>query len=202
MLGACAPSVKASAWESESFTRAVYKSLKKGRYNVLELHAYLTDRRSKKEYGLTVDPYYKEFSSYKYKSIKIERANIAVQDVQPAEKLRQLDLSDARVLIIVTLKDSALHVKRQYDEKVMHWKQWFRHSPPDIQAVAIKVCNKATLDSLYESSSCVSVWSMPIWLWNAMRDNASYKYMGVVRSENVALKLLCKPYFCTTMIPI
>lgn len=188
VLGACSPDVKASARESSSFTRAVCKQLKSRTYDICELHSALCDSETMKLYELKATPYYRDWAGQSHSSVIRSKADSTPdsQEVKgtPAETLQRFCMSTTRVLIQVKFKGNVAGFREQMEHAKSDWKRWFHHAPDNIAALAMTAVEEVLLHSLFESNSCTTIWTMPLWLWDTMPSIGGCQYLGIVRSRD------------------
>lgn len=200
MLAACPPEHKASATQISSFTMALYKELKDQLYDVIELHSVLCSTQKREEHSLKSDPWYRHFTTKpRYTpSAMIRRSELpSIQEINGSqeayngsEKLlaRLKRTSNAKVLIAVTFKGTASGIIDMLsgDEMRKEFESWFRHTPIHVLDLVFTAVQQVVLESLFESNSCITTWSIPIWLWDCLAYNPRYRYLGVIRSSNFA----------------
>lgn len=198
MIAACPPEHKASATQISSFTRALYNELKDQLYDVIELHSVLCSTQKREEHSLKSDPWYRHFTtkSHYAPSAMIRRSeppsthesNGSQEAYNGSDKLlaRLKRTSNAKVLIAVTFKGTASGIIHQLSGHEMRkeFESWFRHTPIHVLDLVFTAVQQVVLESLFESNSCITTWSIPVWLWDCLVYNRCYKYLGVIRSSN------------------
>ena len=194
LLGACGADVKASALKASSFTTALFEEVSNRTYNIWELHAALCSRENRTKYNLVTYPYYQNFMGHQDQSaptlIKKVGSPAESQDCPrtPPEILhRMTTCSDAVICIAVTFKCTGKAFMEQLDEVKKDWKRWFTSAPTECDDIIVKACRGTELVAVFESNSCITIWSFPIWLWDAMAPLSGYQHIGIIRPQNLAL---------------
>lgn len=188
MLCACPPSFRAYAGEAASFTAAIIIELERRTLGIADLWALLCSSAKRQEHHLASDPWYRNFSPEpRHRSVVLRRlieleTRDEILNVERAEQLRQSDVS---ILIKVAFRNSAATFYTQYDDIRRDWEHWLQGAPDGIKPLCLIAVREATLLSLFESNSCITIWSIPLLLYAGMVQNdRSYQFLGVIRSSD------------------
>ena len=194
LLGACGPDVQASALNVSSFTRAFCEEVSKDDYTILELHAALGSTEKRREYNLVKFPYYQDFVRHKSlsSSTLIKQAGYPGETENPpstpSRRLARLEgITDMVVCIGVTFKCTAEMFMEEIEVIKRDWKRWFKFAPTECDDIIVKACRSTELIAAFNSSSCITIWSFPVWLWGAMAPLSDCQYIGIIRPQNLAL---------------
>ena len=196
LLGACAADVQASAFEISSFTTAFLEEVSNNTYDIRELHSTLcnTDKRTK--YNLAQFPHYQDFMDHPSKSgsilIKREGSPVEFEDRPrtPSDMLGRLTTtSDMTTCIAVTFKCTAETFMEELEGIRKDWSRCFTFAPTECDDIIIKACHAAELIAVFNSNlnSCITMWSFPLWLWDAMAPVSGYQHIEIIRPQNFAL---------------
>lgn len=209
ILAACAPEIEASALEGSSFTEAIYEMFQKGTRSIYQAHATLCGTEMRDTYGLKKTPYYngdRESHSTIIRKFGTLAEPVAAAARNTLERLRErsikLDglqsLSDAMILVAVTFKGTAEGFMDQLDSFERDWRGWLDAAPGHIDEIAIKACTLAKFHGVFDSNSCTTIWSIPVWLWDAMAPSDNARYFGVIHSDNRATTLNDTPFLAAS----
>lgn len=211
ILAACAPEIEASALEGSSFTEAIYEMFQKGTRSIYQAHATLCGTEMRDTYGLKKTPYYNGYGDRESHSTIIRKFGTLAEPVAATarntlELLRErsikLDglqsLSDAMILVAVTFKGTAEGFMNQLENFTRDWRGWFDAAPGHVDEIAIKACTLAKFHGVFDSNSCTTIWSIPVWLWDAMAPSDNARYLGVIHSDNRATTLNDMPFLAAS----
>ena len=200
LLGACAADVQASALKVSSFTSAVCQEITNNTYNIWELHSVLcgTEKRER-VYNLSKFPFYQDFMGHSKQSTSTVISKVGhlddseIRPQTPSDRLARLtDISDAVICIAVTFKCSAEVFMEELEAVKKNWMKWFEFAPTDCDEILVKACRGTELIAVFNSSSCVTIWSLPVWLWDAMSPLGGYQRIGIIRPQNFARSVMSK----------
>ena len=194
LLGACGADVQASAVRTSSFTAAFIEEISNNTYSVCEVHNALCSSETRTKYNLKVAPHYQRFTGHRIPLpptlIRKVGSPVETKDrprTAPETLERLSQFSDAVICIAITFKCSAETLMEQLEEIKKDWKRWFKFAPTMCDDIIIKACRGTKLVAAFNSNSCITIWSLPIWLWDTMAPPRGYQYIGIIRSENLAL---------------
>jgi hypothetical protein len=85
---------------------------------------------------------------------------------------RLTTISDAIICIAVTFKCTAESFMEELNGIKKDWKRWFKFAPTEFDDTIVKACRGTDLIAVFNSNSCITIWSFPIWLWDAMARSA------------------------------
>ena len=108
----------------------------------------------------------------------------------PADMLDRLTtISDMVICIAVTFKCTAETFMEELGGVRKDWRRCFKFAPTECDDIIIKACQGTELIAVFNSNSnsCITVWSFPIWLWDAMAPVSGYQHIGIIRPQNLAL---------------
>lgn len=207
ILAACAPEIEASALEGSSFTKAVYDMFQNGTRSIQQTHSKLYSTEMRDNYGLKKTPWYTDYGDRESHSTIIRNFGALAKPVAAAtrntlellrERFIKLDglqnLSDAMILVAVTFEGTAEGFMDQLNNFQRDWRGWFDAAPSHIDEIAIKACTLAKFHGVFDSNSCTTIWSIPVWLWDAMAPSDNARYLAVIRSDNRATTLNGMPF--------
>ena len=194
LFGACGPDVEASAIQTSSFTKAFLNEIRNNTYEIWELNSALTSTENLRKYNLRKCPHYQKLGP-KRDSLdtaiikKVGTASEFDDDrPTPPDMLKRLDsMSDAAICIAITLKSTGKAFLEEFDEIKKDWRRWLKFPPTGCDDIIVKACDRINLVAAFNSDSCTTIWSFPIWLWDAMAPVSGYQHIGIVRSQNLAL---------------
>ncbi len=194
LLGACAADVQASALKVSSFTRAFFEEVSNNTYDILELHSALCSTDKRLEHNLAKFPYYQDFMGHESQSASALIKKVGPPDESqdlprtPSNMLARLEsISDAVVCIAVTFKCTAETFMEEIEVVKKNWRRWFKFAPTECDDIIVKACHSTELIAVFNSNSCITIWSFPVWLWGAMAPLSGYQYIGIIRPQNLAL---------------
>ena len=195
LLGACAADVQASALKSSSFTTAFIEEISNSTYSVCELHAALCSFQTRTKYSLKAHPHYQNFTNHRnpFPPTLIQKVGSPSESDDRLrsvpETLERLNtITDAVICIAVTFKCSAQAFMEELQEVKKDWKRWFKFAPTACDDVIINACHSGPqLLAVFDSNSCITIWSFPIWLWDYMAPPSGYRHIGIIRPQNLAL---------------
>lgn len=211
ILAACAPEIEASALEGSLFTAAIFAIFEKETRSIYQAHAMLCSSEMWKKYGLQKSPWYADYGDRESHSTIITKVGTLAESGATATrnkleefrertiKLQELEsISDAMILVAVTFKGTAEGFMDQLGSFERDWRGWFGAAPSHIDEIAIKACTLAKFHGVFDSNSCTTIWSIPVWLWDAMAPSDNTRYLGVVRSDNRATTLNDTPFLAAS----
>ncbi|KID81294.1 lipoxygenase [Metarhizium guizhouense ARSEF 977] len=184
------------AWETSfsSFTTAFLEEISNNTYDVWELHSVLCDSDKRNHYKLSKFPHYQDFMGHQGQSAStlIKKVGPPVtSENRPQTAPDMLDrlttMTDAVICIAVTFNCTAEAFIKEFDAIQKNWKRWFRFAPTEFDDVIVKACRGSALIAAFNSNSCITIWSFPVWLWDAMAPLSGYQFIGIIRPKNVAL---------------
>lgn len=194
LLGACDADVKASALKISSFTKAVLQEISNTAYNVWELHTALCSTAKKRHYSLEKYPHYRNFVSRQSGagSALLEKVRsfgeYEDRPQEPSDMLtRMRNMSDAVMCVAVTFNCDAKSFMEEIEEIKNHWRRWFRSAPSESEMIIVRACQGPKLLAAFDSNSCITIWSFPIWHWDAMAPSSGYQRIGIMRPQNHVL---------------
>jgi hypothetical protein len=195
LLGACAADVQASALRVSSFTRALREEVSKHTYDIWELHSALCDPDNRAHYNLSKFPYYRDFMGKlaQATSALLKKVGSPVESagraLKAAETLRRLTTMarEAVFCVAVTFQCDAQTLVQQVDEIKKNWRRWFRFAPTEFNGMIVKACRAVDLVAAFNANSCVTIWTFPVWLWDAMAPRSGYQCIGIIHPQNLAL---------------
>lgn len=193
LLGACAADVKASALRVSSFTETLRKELSTSTYDIWELHSALcsTDKRTK--HDLAEAPHYHNFLGR-----RTELASTLMKKVgspeetenrprRPSDILaRLITISDAVICVTITFRCTADALVGEFKEIKRDWRRRFKFNATDFDDIIVKACHGPKLLGAFDSYSCITIWTFPVWLWDAMVPVSGHKHIGIVGPQNFA----------------
>ena len=194
LLGACAADVKRSALIASPFTAGLLEELSKNTYDIWELHSALcsTDKRTK--YNLANPPHYHNFVGR-----RTELASTLMKKVgspeetenrprRPSDILARLTtISDAVICVTITFRCTADALVEEFKEIKRDWSRRFRFAATDFDDIIVKACRGPKLLAAFDSESCITIWTFPVWLWDAMAPVSGHKHIGIVSPQNFVL---------------
>ncbi|KAG8532210.1 uncharacterized protein KY384_003851 [Bacidia gigantensis] len=193
LLGACAADVQASL-EISSFTKAVLEEVSNNTYDVWELHAALCDTDKRRHHNLKEFPYYTGFIGHDRPPTSTLIKKVGSHDGSEdrprtsSDMLARLEtISDAVICIAVTFKCTAEVFMKEFEAVEKDWRRWFRFAPTQCDDIIVKACRGKKLIAAFDSNSCITIWSFPVWLWDAMTPLKGYQQIGIIRPQNLAL---------------
>ncbi|KAN0077864.1 hypothetical protein V8E54_006168 [Elaphomyces granulatus] len=160
-------------------SRQALDRLSNNTYDIWELHSALcnTDKRTK--YSFRKFRHYQDFMGHPSQSastlIKKVRPPNESEDRPrtPSDMLTRLTtISDAIICIAVTFKCTAESFMEELNGIKKDWKRWFKFAPTEFDDTIVKACRGTDLIAVFNSNSCITIWSFPIWLWDAMARSA------------------------------
>ena len=195
LLEACTADVQASAFEISSFTTAFLEEVSNNTYDIRRLHSTLcnTDKRTK--YNLAQFPHFQDFMDHPSQSlsmhIKQVGSPVEFEDLTltPSDMLARLTMtSDMTTCIAVTFKCTAETFMEELEGIRKDWSRCFKFAPTQCDDIIIKACHAAELIAVFNSelNSCITMWSFPIWLWDAMAPVSGYQHIEIIRPQNLA----------------
>ncbi len=194
LIGACAADVQASALKASSFTAAFLEEVSNHDYDIWELHSALCSTNNQTKYNLTKSPYYQDFMGHRslLASTLIKKLGSPDESEdrarRPPEILERLTtISDAVICIAVTFKSTAKVFTEELEEVKKDWRRWFKIAPTECDDIIVKACRGPELLAVFDSNSCTTIWSFPIWLWDAMAPLSGYQHIGIIRPQDLAL---------------
>ena len=194
LLGACGPDVEASALKVSSFTAAFLEEVSNNTYGIWELHAALCHSDNRAKYNLDKYPHYQDFMGHQSQSYSalIKKVGSPSESesrpLKPSDMLARLQtISDAVICIAVTFKCNAEAFMEELEGVKKNWRRWFKFAPTECDDIIVKACHGAELVAVFNSNSCITIWTFPIWLWDAMAPVGGYQHIGIIRPQNFAL---------------
>lgn len=189
VFGASSAVEKAIALEKSSFTKAILTELENRTYTIHRLHCKLNELDVMRDYELKVAPYYNDWAAGSKVSSVIRRnddktKSARTTDETPSETWQALRTMTTRVLIKVSFNGTAASFLKQYEQMKDDWRNWMNDTPEHIKSLVMKAAEDCQMLGLFDSNSCTTIWSMPLWLWSTMAPSASCQYLGIIRSDN------------------
>ena len=76
-----------------------------------------------------------------------------------------------------------------FEESRKDWRRCFEFALTECDDVIIKACQGTKLIAVFNSNanSCITIWSFPIWLWDAMAPFSGYQHTGIIRPQDFTL---------------
>ena len=191
LLGACAADVKASALRVSSFTAALLEELSEKTYDIWELHSALCNPDKRTKYNLAKPPHYHNFVGR-----RTELASTLMKKVgspeetenrprRPSDILaRLITISDTVICVTITFRCTADALVEEFKEIKRDWRRRFRFAATDFGDIIVKACRCAKLLAASDSESCITIWTFPVWLWDAMVPVSGHKHIGIVSPQN------------------
>ena len=194
LLGACAADVQASALEISSFTTAFLEEVSNNTYNIRDLHSALCSTDKRMKYNLAKFPCYQEFMGRQSRSslTLIKKVGSPADSENrprtPSDTLACLaTISDAVSCTAVTLKCTAEVFMDELEGARKDWRQCFKFAPTECDDIIVKACHGTEFIAVFSSNSCITIWSFPTWLWDAIAPLSGYQHIGIIRPQNLAL---------------
>ena len=194
LLGACTADVEESALKVSSFTAALLEELTENTYDFWELHSALCSTDKRKKYNLANPPHY-----HKLAGLRTELASTLMRKVGSPEEnenrpqrasdilARLTAISDAVICVTITFRCTADALVEEFKEVKRDWRPRFRFAATDPDDDLIKACHGRKLLAAFDGESCLTIWTFPVWLWNAMAPVSDHKHIGTVGPQSFAL---------------
>ena len=193
LLGACAADIEASALRVSSFTAAILEELSKNTYDIWELHSVLCSTDKRTEYDLSQAPHYHNFMGRRSQSgstlMKKVRSPVETEDRprRPSDILTRLrTMSDAEVCVALNFDCTADALMEEIKGIERYWRRQLKFPPTECDHVIARACSDTKLLAAYDGDSCITIWTFPVWLWDAMAPLSSYKCIGIIGPQNFA----------------
>lgn len=90
--------------------------------------------------------------------------------------------SNTRVLIKIRLRNPA------EDLSANDWLKWFEQRPHNVARIDVAVVSKIEWVGVFESDSSLVLITIPLWLWQNIKQDPACESLGIVRSENLLQK--------------
>ena len=194
LLGACAADVKASAVLASPFTAGLVEELSKNTYGIWELHSALCSTDNRTKYNLAYPPHYHNFVGRRtgLASTLMTRVGSLEEPEnrprRPSDILTRLTtISDAVVWVAITFRCTPVALVEEFKEIKRDWKRRFRFSATNFDDIIVKACHGPKLLGSLDNYSCITIWTFPVWLWDAMAPVSDHKHIGIVGPQNFAL---------------
>ena len=194
LLGACAADVEASAMDFSSFTEAFLKEISKNTYAIWELHSALCSTENRRNYNLNKFPFYQDFIGHQSDTASTVLREVGSADEsqdrpqRPSDKLLHLDtITEAVICVAIDFGCSAEAFVKDIEAIQKDWTRWFKFSPTEADDITVKECKGPKLLAAFESNSCITIWSFPIWLWDVMAPLSGFQHIGTIQPQNLAL---------------
>lgn len=193
LLGACDADVKAPALRISSFTAALLEELSENTYDIWELHSALCNPDKRTKYNLAKPPHYHNFVGR-----RTELASTLIRKVgspkepqnrprKPSDILARLAISSAVICVTITFRCTANALVEEFKEIKRDWRRRFRFAATHFDDIIVKACRGPKLLAAFDSESCITIWTFPVWLWDAMAPISGHKHIGIVSPQNFVL---------------
>ena len=107
---------------------------------------------------------------------------------KPSDLLARLQIiSDAVIRIAVTFKCTAEAFVEELEGVKKDWTRCFNFAPTECDDIIIKAYHGPELIAVFDSNSCITIWSFPVWLWDTMAPLSGFQRIGIIRPRNLAL---------------
>ncbi|KAK0517143.1 hypothetical protein JMJ35_000298 [Cladonia borealis] len=196
LLGACAADIKASALEISLFTTAFLEEVSNITYDIREPHSALCSTEKRTRYNLAEFPHYQDFIGRPSRSAStlIKKVGSPADGDDrprtPSDMLAHLTaISDMVICISVTFNCTGEAFVGELEGVEEDWIRCFNFAPTECDDIIFKACHAAELNAFFDSdlNSCITIWSFPIWLWDAMAPLNGYQHIGIIRPQNLVL---------------
>lgn len=194
LLGSCAADVEASALDFSSFTRAFLEEISHNTYTIWELHSALCSTENRRKYNLKKFPFYQDFIGHHSDiALTVLEAVGCADESQdrpqrPSDKLAHLDtLTEAVICVAITFSCSAEVFMKEIETIRKDWTRWFKFPSTEADDISVTAFKGPQLLAAFESNSCITIWSFPIWLWDVMAPLSGFQHIGIIQPQNFAL---------------